>query len=431
MIKLIEKKPLSLTTKILISLVLGAIIGTGIYYLLPPGHFRDIILINGLFQFVGQAFLRLMQMLVVPLVFFSLITGSLSMGDTERLGKIGLKTLFFYLITTAIAIAIAIFISVLIKPGEGVNIALKSTVPQIKEPPSAMETILNIIPKNPIQGLSEGNMLQIILFALIIGIILAHMGNKALTMTRFANEANDLMMLMTTGIMRIAPYGVFCLIAKTFSTLGFNAFAAMLKYMASVFAALGLHVSITYVILILLFIRVNPIRYFRHLMPIISFAFSTASSGATLPLTLQTLEKMGISKKISSFTAPLGATINMDGTAIMQGCAVVFVSGIYGIPLTIHDYLIVIGTATMASIGTAAVPGVGLITLAMVFNSVGLPIEGIAMIMGIDRLLDMTRTAVNVMGDAVVTGICARQEKLFDLDLFYKRVTNESDELEF
>lgn len=416
-----EKGKHGLTAQILIALALGALIGTAIYYLMPAGHWRDDILVDGVFYVIGQGFIRLMQMLVIPLVFFSLITGSMAMGDTERLGKIGLKTLAFYLTTTAFAVLIAITLANIIHPGHGMKMTLEGPPPEIKEAPSAIETLLDIIPKNPIQGLAEGNMLQIILFALIVGVILAHMGPQAITIARFCNEANDLMMIMTSAIMRLAPYGVFCLIAKTFASLGFDAFGAMLKYMGSVLGGLALQVLLTYGILLFVFVRVNPFLYLKRLLPVLSFAFSTASSGATIPVTISTLEDIGISKRISSFTIPLGATINMDGTAIMQGCAVVFVAEVYGIPLDVHDYLVVIATATLASIGTASIPSVGLITLAMVFNSVGLPVEGIAMIMGIDRILDMARTAVNVTGDAVVTGICARQEDAFDFDRFYQR----------
>lgn len=416
-----NKQKTGLTTKILLALVLGAVTGVALYYFMPDGQLRDDILINGVLHLIGQAFIRLMQMLVIPLVFFSLISGSMAMGDTERLGKIGLKTLALYLSTTAVAVGIALGLSNLIHPGRGMDMTLKGELPEFTEAPSAIDTVLNVIPKNPIQGLAEGNMLQVIFFALIIGVILAHMGRKAQTIARFCNEANDLMMIMTSAVMRLAPYGVFCLITKTFATLGFDAFGAMIKYMLSVLGGLGLQVLLTYSLLALLFIRVNPFSYLKRLVPVLSFAFSTASSGATIPVTIQTLEDMGISKKVSSFTIPLGATINMDGTAIMQGCAVVFVSEVYGIPLGIHEYLVVIATATLASIGTAGIPSVGLITLAMVFNSVGLPVEGIAMIMGIDRILDMARTAVNVTGDTVVTGICARQEGAFDLDRFYHR----------
>lgn len=287
------------------------------------------------------------------------------------------------------------------------------------EAASFADTLLDIIPKNPIQGLAEGNMLQIIFFAIFIGILLAKRGERAASVSQFFSQFNDLMMDMTMAVMKVAPIGVFCLIAKTFAGIGFDAFLPMLKYMGAVFLALFLQGMGVYQIMLKIFTGLNPIKFIRKFLPVMGFAFSTATSNATIPLSIETLDKkMGVSKKISSFTIPLGATINMDGTAIMQGVAVVFVAQAYGIMLTPVDYLTVIATATIASIGTAGVPSVGLITLSMVFNSVGLPVEGIALIMGIDRILDMTRTAVNITGDAVCTTIVAHQNKEMDRDVF-------------
>ena len=230
------------------------------------------------------------------------------------------------------------------------------------------------------------------------------------------------MMEMTTMVMKVAPIGVFCLIAKTFAGIGFNAFLPMLKYMAAVFLALGIQCFVVYQGMLKGFTGLSPITFIKKFLPVMGFAFSTATSNATIPLSIETLEReMGVSRKISSFTIPLGATINMDGTAIMQGVAVVFAAQAFGIPLGIPDYVTVIATATLASIGTAGVPGVGLITLSMVFNSVGLPIEGIALIMGIDRILDMARTAVNITGDAVCTTIVASQDKAVNRQVFYRK----------
>lgn len=262
-------------------------------------------------------------------------------------------------------------------------------------------------------------MLQIIFFALIIGIILAKLGDKVETVSNFFNQFNDIMMEMTMIVMKFAPIGVFCLISKTFANIGFDAFAPLIKYMLSVFIALGIQCFVVYLALLKILTGLNPVKFIKKFLPVMAFAFSTATSNATVPLSIDTLQKkMGVSKKISSFTIPLGATINMDGTAIMQGVAVIFVSQIFNIPLTPIDYLTVIATATLASIGTAGVPSVGLITLSMVFTSVGLPVEGIALIMGIDRILDMSRTAVNITGDAVCTTIVAVQDKSFDKNVF-------------
>ena len=395
-------------------------VGVVVHYVIPEGGFRDDVLINGIFYVIGNGFIRLMQMLVVPLVFCSLVCGSMAIGDTKRLGKVGVKTIGFYLVTTALAIGLALTIGTLFKPGLGLDMS-KVQVAEVttQEATSLADTLLNIIPKNPIGALANGDMLPIIVFALFVGILLAGRGEKAETVANFFSQFNDLMMDMTMAVMKVAPVGVFCLIAKTFATLGFDAFVPMLKYMGCVLLALAIHGFGIYQILLKLFTGLNPLKFIKKFFPVMAFAFSTATSNATIPLSIDTLsKKMGVSKKISSFTIPLGATINMDGTAIMQGVAVCFAAQAFGIQLSAGDYATVIATATLASIGTAGVPGVGLVTLSMVFASVGLPVEAIGIIMGIDRILDMTRTAVNITGDAVCTTIVACQDKMIDKDVF-------------
>ena len=251
------------------------------------------------------------------------------------------------------------------------------------------------------------------------GILLASMGNRVSTVANFFSQFNDIMMEMTTAVMKVAPVGVFCLIAKTFAGIGFDAFVPMLKYMGSVILALALQCFVVYQVLLFLFTRLNPFRFIRKFFPVMTFAFSTSTSNATIPLSIDTLfKKIGVSKRISSFTIPLGATINMDGTSIMQGVAVIFIAQAYGIDLTPSALATVVATATVASIGTAGVPSVGLVTLSMVLTSVGLPTEGIALIMGIDRILDMLRTAVNITGDAVCTTIIAMQQGAFKKEVF-------------
>lgn len=424
MVKLKRKEKLTLTSKIFIGLILGAIVGILINKFLPSGHMKDDILVGGAFRLVGDGFIRAMQMLVVPLVFSSLVTGSMSMGDTKQLGKVGAQTIVFYLITTALAISVALGIASIIKPGIGMDLSQVKQATDVAvstEAPNMIDTILNIIPTNPLKSLAEGEMLQIIFFALVVGILLARLGERAAVVSNFISQFNDVMMDMTMMVMKFAPLGVFALIAKTFSNIGFDAFLPMLKYMASVLLALFVQCTVVYMLLLQIFSGINPFIFLRRFFPVMGFAFSTASSNATVPASINKLDEMGISKKISSFTVPLGATINMDGTSIMQGVAVVFVAQAYNIPLTITDFLTVIFAATLASVGTAGIPSVGLITLSMVFNSVGLPVEGIAMIMGIDRILDMIRTSVNVTGDAVVTAIMAKRNGLFDKEKFYSK----------
>lgn len=414
---------MGLTTKIFVALLIGALVGVGIHYFLPEGYVRDAIIIEGVFYVVGQGFIRLMQMLVVPLVFCSLVCGSMAIGDTKTLGKVGIKTVCFYLFTTALAVIIALSTAYVINPGIGLDMDAVQTaeVAAAAESTNLVDTLLNIIPKNPISSMASGDMLPIIVFALFVGIMLAKLGSKASTVANFFSEFNDVMMEMTMAIMKIAPVGVFCLIARTFANLGFSAFKPMIKYMGNVTLALVIQCFIIYQVLLFIFTRLNPIKFVKKFAPVMGFAFSTATSNATIPMSIDTLhKKMGVSKQISSFTIPLGATVNMDGTSIMQGVAVVFIAQAYGIDLTPANLVTVVVTATLASIGTAGVPSVGLVTLSMVLTSVGLPVEGIALIMGIDRVLDMMRTAVNITGDAVCTTIIADQEKVLNREVFNK-----------
>lgn len=417
------KKKIGLSTQIFIALLIGALFGVVIHYWIPSSYIKDTVIVEGVLYVVGQGFIRLMQMLVVPLVFCSLICGSMAIGDTKTLGKVGVKTIGFYLVTTALAVCVALGSALLINPGRGLDMdaVQKGTVSSTTEATSLVDTLLNIIPKNPIQSMANGDMLPIIVFALFVGIMLAKLGTRGSVVANFFSQFNDVMMEMTMAIMKIAPIGVFCLIARTFATVGFSAFAPMLKYMGNVTLALAIQCLIVYQILLFVFTRLNPLKFIKKFLPVMGFAFSTATSNATIPMSIDTLsKKMGVSKQISSFTIPLGATINMDGTSIMQGVAVVFIAQAYGIPLTMGNLATVVVTATLASIGTAGVPSVGLVTLAMVLNSVGLPTEGIALIMGIDRILDMIRTAVNITGDAVCTTIVCHQEGSLNREVFNK-----------
>ena len=417
------KKKIGLSTQIFIALLIGALFGVVIHYWIPSSYIKDTVIVEGVLYVVGQGFIRLMQMLVVPLVFCSLICGSMAIGDTKTLGKVGVKTIGFYLVTTALAVCVALGSALLINPGRGLDMdaVQKGTVSSTTEATSLVDTLLNIIPKNPVQSMANGDMLPIIVFALFVGIMLAKLGTRGSVVANFFSQFNDVMMEMTMAIMKIAPIGVFCLIARTFATVGFSAFAPMLKYMGNVTLALAIQCLVVYQILLFVFTRLNPFKFIKKFLPVMGFAFSTATSNATIPMSIDTLsKKMGVSKQISSFTIPLGATINMDGTSIMQGVAVVFIAQAYGIPLTMGNLATVVVTATLASIGTAGVPSVGLVTLAMVLNSVGLPTEGIALIMGIERILDMIRTAVNITGDAVCTTIVCHQEGSLNREVFNK-----------
>jgi len=404
-------KKMSLTTKIFIGLITGIILGLVLHPMRETPFIANYVVGFGL-KLGGSVFINAIKMMVVPLVFISLTVGASAMGDIKKLGRIGVKTLGFYLFTTAIAIVIGLVLANVINPGSGLsadNIA--TTNKAINESKPFVDVLIDIVPSNPIASMAEGNMLQIIVFALLTGAGLTILGSKVSRVKELFDQANDLVLEMVGLIMKVAPFGVFCLIAKTFSELGYSAMLPLLKYMLTVVGALFIHALFTYQGLLVALVKMNPVVFFKKFIPAISVAFSTASSGATLPVTLETVqEEFGVSKSVSSFTIPLGSTINMDGTAIMQGVAVVFIAAVYNVDLTLGDYIAVILTATLASVGTAGVPGVGLIMLSMVLTQVGLPVEGIALIMGVDRILDMTRTAVNITGDAVCTLIIAKTE---------------------
>lgn len=420
------KKKLGLTAKIFIGIFIGIICGFIIKYM-PSGTLKDTILLGGIIEILGTGFINAIKMLVVPLVFISLVCGSSSMGDVKKLGRIGIKTMLFYLLTTALAISIALGIGKLINPGFGLDMSnLITQETTIGESKSLTEIILGIIPTNPIQSLANGEMLQIIFFALLLGIAMSMIGKKADPVRKFFESANEICMKMVSVIMAFAPYGVFALITKTFSTVGFEAFASLLKYMVAVLLALFVQAILVYSGMIkgLTGLKLKP--FFKNFANVAAVTFSTASSNAALPLTIETMEDLGVDNSVASFTLPLGATINMDGTAIMQGVACIFISQIYGIELGFSSLITIILTATLASIGTAGVPGVGMITLSMVLSSVGLPIEGVGLIMGVDRLLDMTRTTVNVMGDCACTLIVSNSENELDKEKYYACQLEES-----
>lgn len=413
-------KKKNLTFNIFLALLMGITVGILVNLAAKDSGFVNDIVVNGFFNFLGTVFINLLKMLVVPLVFISLVCGSASISDLKKLGRVGGKTMAFYLVTTAVAIVLAMGVSYIINPGIGLDLSsIVKNEPKIGEKISFVTILLNMIPTNPIKAFAEGEMLQIIFFALMTGISLSVLGEKGKALLTFFEGLNELMLKMVVIVMTFAPIGVFGLIAKTFATLGFSAMGTLIKYMIAVSLALLIHMIVTYMGMLSVLGKLNPFQFFKNFAPAMSVAFSTASSSGTLPLTIETVEKKcGVSSEIASFTLPLGATINMDGTAIMQGVAVVFISQVYGIDLSLSQLLTVVLTATLASIGTAGVPSVGLVTLSMVLQSVGLPVEGIALIIGIDRILDMMRTVVNITGDAVCTLLIAKSEKAFDEEVF-------------
>lgn len=410
---------ISITSKILIAMCIGLIIGSLINTFASDNSFIQTYLVNGLFHVVGTAFINALKMLVVPLVTFSLICGVCGIGDIAVLGRVGIKAFALYLLTTGIAITLALFVAILVAPGEGFQQATETTAFIAKPAPPLTDVFINIIPSNPINAFAEGNMLQIIFFVIIFAIAMLMTGDIGRQLATTAERLNEVMMKVVTLVMSFAPIGVFFIMAKTFSLQGFGLIVPMIGYFSVVVACLFLHAIGTFSLLITFLAKLNPLIFIKKMRPAQIFAFSTASSNATIPITLQVVKKrLGIDNSTASFTIPLGATINMDGTAIMQGVATVFIANVYAIDLGVSDYITVVGMSILASIGTAGVPGVGLIMLAMVFNQVGLPVEGIGLILGVDRILDMIRTAVNITGDATVSCIVARSEKTIDDAIF-------------
>ncbi|MBN4050022.1 dicarboxylate/amino acid:cation symporter [Nitrospira defluvii] len=413
-------KKMSMTTKILIWMVAGLVLGSLINAFASKVVFIQDYLVNGLFHVAGAMFISALKMLVVPLVTFSLICGVCGIGDINKLGRVGAKAFGLFMLTTALAITLAIGVASMIGPGKGFDLAQATpTEFTAKEAPPLTQVIIDLIPSNPIAAYAEGNMLQIIFFTILFAVCILMIGEPGKPIAQGAEKLNLVMMQVVNVVMQIAPYGVFALMAKTFSLQGLGLIIPMLSYFLVVAVVLLLHGTGTLMILLKLLGKVDPLIFMKKMRAVQIFAFSTASSNATIPVTLSATEKrLGVENSTASFVVPFGATINMDGTAIMQGVATVFIANVYNIDLGLSGYLTVIGMAVLASIGTAGVPGVGLIMLAMVFNQVGLPIEGIALIMGVDRLLDMMRTAVNVTGDSAITTIVARSENSIDMTTY-------------
>ena len=419
---------MQLSSRILLGMVLGIILGLILNSLGGADPDKTPIIswfVNNVFDVVGQVFVISLKLLVVPLVFFSLVCGSASMGEDVKMGQVALKTVSLYLMTTAIAVSLALTIANIVDPGLGINTSEAANY-VAKEAPSFKDVFIGIFPSNPFQAMVEGNMLQVIVFAILVGIAILQAGESGNKVLRGCQMISDVIMRMVSILMNLAPYGVFCLLAKLFTGQGFSAIVNLALYFGTIVFVLLLHASVVYTTIFTLFTRLNPVTLFKNMRPAMLFAFSTSSSNATMPITLNVAKnRVGAHNSIASFTVPLGATVNMDGTAIMQGIATVFIAQAYGLDLSMTEYFAVIATATLASIGTAGVPGVGLITLAMVLQQVGLPVEGIGLIIGVDRLLDMLRTVVNVSGDGMVTAVVANSEGRLDKTIF-----NDTSEVE-
>jgi len=414
---------MSLTKKILLAMVLGLFVGVGLNWLMADGGdvaaWIQLYIVDGLFDTVGQIFVKSLKLLVVPLVFVSLICGAGALGEQGRVGPMAGKTIGLYMITTGLAISLALIAGSIIRPGDGMNLSVGGGEYVAKEAPPFKQVLIDIFPSNPVAAMTDGNMLQIIVFALLFGIAISHAKESGKRVLSWFEDVNEVIMKLVMMLMAIAPYGVFCLLAKLFAGLGFGAIKELMAYFLTVVGVLLVHGLCVYPTLLKLLSGLSPSVFLSKLKPLMMFSFSTSSSNASIPVTMRTAEeRLGVDNRVAAFTVPLGATINMDGTAIMQGVATAFIAQAYNIDIGLGGYMMVILTATMASIGTAGVPGVGLITLALVLEQAGLPVEGIALIIGVDRLLDMARTVVNVTGDSMVTAVVAKSENALDQSIF-------------
>ncbi|ASP39045.1 dicarboxylate/amino acid:cation symporter [Bacterioplanes sanyensis] len=413
-----------LTHRIVIAMVLAIVLGSLAQWMntttLPESidWFLNTLLVGGVFAWMGKVFVAGLKLLVVPLVFVSLVCGVGALRDQSSLGRLSLKTIVLYLVTTGIAISIALTMATIIAPGEGIDLP---TDTNFTPPPasSLLDVFVALVPTNGIAAMANASMLQVIVFAILVGTAIGRAGEPGKRLAAHFEDWNEAMMKLVEIIMHFAPYGVFALLFNLFASEGLGTVGQLVLYMFTVILVLAMHMTIVYPLMLRGLTGLSPLRFLSKMRGVQMFAFSTASSGATIPVTLRTVEeRLGVDNRVASFAVPMGATINMDGTAIMQGVATVFIAQAFAQDLSMVDYLLVVLTAMLASIGTAGVPGVGLVTLAMVLNQVGLPAEGIALIIGVDRLLDMLRTAVNVTGDAAVSTIVAHSEGALDEGIF-------------
>lgn len=390
---------MKLFQKVLIGFVLGAILGAiwgpGIVWIKP----------------IGTIFISLLKMLIIPLIFATLVVGVASIAEPKKLGRVAGKTIAYYLVTTAFAIIIGLLLGNIFQPGAGMNLVLEGPAKEAAGAPSLVDTIVNLIPKNPIGAMADGKVLQVIVFALFFGYAMTKAGEKGKAVLKFFEGFAETMYKLTGIVMGFAPYGVFALIATTVGTHGLSVLIPFAKLIFAVYLGVIIHEVVVYSGMVSIIGKMSPVKFFKGFSEAALLAFSTCSSSATLPVSMRVAqENLGVSPTISSFVQPLGATINMDGTALYQGVCALFVAQAYGIHLGFGGQLTVLLTALLASIGTAGVPGAGLIMLTLVLTSVGLPLEGVALIAGIDRILDMARTSCNVTGDAACAVVVAKTE---------------------
>tara|TARA_B100000427_G_scaffold328461_1_gene341620 strand:+ start:3336 stop:4580 length:1245 start_codon:yes stop_codon:yes gene_type:complete len=405
---------MNFTKQVLYSMLFGIFFGLALNIFVIPNALVENFLIENIFTTLATIFILLLKMIVLPLIFVSLISGIVSINDTSALGRIGLKTISLYILTTIIAISLALLSSTLVGYDQQ-NLSLGSNPIIDSDLPQSKNYILTFFPENFFASLADGNVIHVLVFAIFLGIAASLIKEEIKVYIDLIDDLNKILNKLVLMIIQLTPIAVFCLLAKTFATQGIEVFIPLAKYFFLVIMVLMLHFTITYSILLRLFASLDLKKFYNKIKSILIFTFSTASSNASIPFTLNAvINKFGVKKSVASFSIPLGATINMDGTAIMQGCATYFLATFYGIDLSLNDYITIIITATLASIGTAGIPSAGILMLSIILTEIGIPLEGITLLLGVDRLLDMIRTSVNVTGDTCITCIVAKSEKMLD-----------------
>ena len=412
--------PKNLTRNILLGMFLGFIVGSFFYYLdVFPDSFISFVKVY-IFNLGSSIFVNLLKLLIVPLVFFSLVSGISSLTSMQSLGNITFKTIALYLSTTAIAVSLSLVVGSIFKPGSGYSSEI-APPDKLPEGQGIYETILDIFPVNIIEAMANNQMLAVVFFSILFGLALNKTNHLTNNFSESFEKLNTVFMQLVIMIISFAPIGVFCLIGKFVITDGLDIFQEAFKYVLLLIIVLIIHALVTYSLILKIFTNLNIYTFYRKMKDVAIFAFSTSSSAATIPVTLKTVQdELGVNKNVSSFVIPVGATINMDGTAIMQGMATVFIAQMSCIDLTLFQYVQVVILVVVSSIGSAAVPSAGTITLVIILQQFGLPLEAIGIILAVDRILDMLRTSVNVTGDAAVACIVAVSENLIDKNLFNK-----------
>jgi Na+/H+-dicarboxylate symporter len=413
--------PNNLTRNILLGMFAGFVVGAFFYY---TNFFSDqatLFVEKYIFVLGSTIFINLLKMLIVPLIFFSLVSGISSLNNLSSLGKITSKTIALYLATTAIAVSLSLFIGTIFKPGSGHSSSISVAPESLPQSQGVFETIVNIFPSNILEAMANNEMLAVVFFSILFGLALSKTNHLTDNLSNSFEKLNTVFMQLVITVISFAPIGVFCLIGKFVIVDGLDVFQEAFKYVVLLIAVLIIHAFVTYTVILKLFTTISIKRFFVKMKDVAIFAFSTSSSAATIPVTLKTVQdELGVNKNVASFVVPVGATINMDGTAIMQGMATVFIAQMSGIDLTLIQYVQVVLLAVVASIGAAAVPSAGTITLVLILQQFGLPLEAIGIILAVDRILDMLRTSVNVTGDAAVSCIVAESEGMLDKNIFNK-----------